>query len=135
MTGIKKHLRVTCAIIERRGQVLAALRSSIMSQPLKWEFPGGKIQSGESPEECLRREISEELGVAVAIIKPLEPASHAYPLVTVTLYPFVCRISSGEVTLNEHAALIWLPPAELPTLDWAAADLPVLTGYLQQLEM
>jgi len=130
----KEHLHVTCAIIERNGQVLAAQRSAAMSLPLKWEFPGGKIQAGESPEECLRREIHEELGITIAITKTMKPATHSYPGMTVTLYPFVCVVSGEKLIRNEHNALIWLPPAELPALDWAAADLPVLAAYLRQLE-
>ena len=130
----KTHLHVTCAIIEHGGRVLAAQRSTSMSLPLKWEFPGGKIQAGESPQECLQREISEELGTILAITSSLRPATHSYPSVTVTLYPFVCRVIGGELTRHEHAALVWLPPAELPSLDWAAADLPVLAAYLRQLE-
>ena len=62
-----RHLRVACAIIERDGRVLAAQRSAAMTLPLKWEFPGGKIEAGESPEECLIRELMEELGVTVLV--------------------------------------------------------------------
>jgi len=127
-------IHVTCAIIERQGLVLAAQRSAAMSLPLKWEFPGGKIRPGESPEACLQREIKEELGVRIAICKPLQPATHIYPAFTVTLYPFICWIADGKLQLNEHAAVAWMPPSALSTLDWSAADLPVLAAYCQQLD-
>lgn len=123
------HIHVTCAIIECSGLVLAARRSAAMSLPLKWEFPGGKIQVGETPEECLRREIVEELGIQVRVEKGLKSATHRYAAVTVTLYPFICAIESGGIILHEHAAVVWLPAEELHTLDWAAADLPVIDTY------
>lgn len=124
-----KHIHVTCAIIEQDGFVLATQRSSTMSMPLKWEFPGGKVNAGESLEDCLRRELNEELGVHVKIERPLLPTTYQYPLFTITLYPFVCSIQSGEVTLHEHAALSWLPPRELRALDWADADVPIVDAY------
>jgi len=124
-----KHIHVTCAIIERDGFVLAAQRSEAMSLPLKWEFPGGKIRSGENPEDCLRREIVEELDVKIAVLHPLQPATHNYPSLTVTLYPFICSIEDGVLKRNEHAAVVWLPPDQLHTLDWSEADLPVLAAY------
>jgi 8-oxo-dGTP diphosphatase len=127
------HIHVACAIIERDGLVLAAQRSAAMALPLKWEFPGGKIDAGESPEECLRREIVEELGMQVRVGKPLAPSTHRYPAFTVTLYPFVCSLEAGEPTLHEHAAVAWLRPEELPTLDWAEADLPVIDAYRLEL--
>ncbi|MFZ5798463.1 MAG: (deoxy)nucleoside triphosphate pyrophosphohydrolase [Desulfobulbaceae bacterium] len=129
----KKHIHVTCAIIERDGSVLAAQRSATMSLPLKWEFPGGKIRNEESPDECLRREIAEELDVEIVACKPLSISTHSYPAITVTLYPFVCTIVAGEIKLHEHAAVTWLPPEKLHQLDWAEADLPVLAAYCQQL--
>jgi 8-oxo-dGTP diphosphatase len=100
-----------------------------MSMPLKWEFPGGKINKGETPEECLVREVREELGVDIHVDGPLRPATHHYPGLTVTLYPFVCTIVSGDIILHEHAACVWLLPAELAGLDWAEADWPVLKAY------
>lgn len=134
LNGIKKHIHVSCAIIERDGRLLAAQRSATMSLPLKWEFPGGKINNEESPEECLKRELFEELGVEVAVCKPLTPVLHHYPKFTVTLYPFVCSIIVGEITLNEHAAIAWLTPLELHTLDWAEADVPLIDNYLNEME-
>jgi 8-oxo-dGTP diphosphatase len=128
----KKHLHVTCAIIEREGLILAAQRSASMSLPLKWEFPGGKIDYGESPEECLRREIVEEMGIQVSVGKSLSATTHNYPTFSVTLHPFVCSIESGEIVLHEHAAIVWLPPEELHSLDWADADLPVIQSYLSE---
>ena len=130
---LREHLHVACAIIERDDLVLAAQRSASMRMPCKWEFPGGKIRSGESPEECLHREIVEELAVEIAISGPLPAATHVYPSLTVTLYPFICAILSGEIKLHEHAAAIWLPPEKLLALDWAEADLPVLAAYCHQL--
>lgn len=127
----EKHIHVTCAIIERDGLVLAAQRSESMSLPLKWEFPGGKIRQGESPKECLAREIGEELGVNVAIASPIKPSTHRYLAVTVTLYPFICCLKEEKPEPIEHAALQWLRPDELHTLDWAEADLPVLAEYLR----
>jgi 8-oxo-dGTP diphosphatase len=127
---VKRHLRVACAIIERDGTVLAAQRSAAMSLPLKWEFPGGKIEAGESPEECLTRELQEELGVTVRIGAALSPATHGYADVTVTLYPFTCRLAGGAVTMHEHHALQWIAPERMAELDWAAADLPVIDEYI-----
>jgi 8-oxo-dGTP diphosphatase len=129
-----KHIHVTCAIIEQDGLVLAAQRSADMSLPLKWEFPGGKINPGELPEECLRRELLEEMGSYVSVGKSLPATTYQYPKFAVTLYPFVCSIASGEIVLHEHAAINWLPAEELPTLDWAEADVPVIESYLAECE-
>jgi 8-oxo-dGTP diphosphatase len=123
-------LHVACAIIENQGLALAAQRGAEMSLPLKWEFPGGKIKNGETPEACLHRELKEELGIAVSVLEELSPATHRYPAFTVTLHPFRCAIASGTLTLHEHAAVLWLQPQELLTLDWAEADLPVIDEYL-----
>ena len=127
---MKRHLHVACAIIEQEGKVLAAQRSAAMSLPLKWEFPGGKIEAGESPEESLIRELKEELGVSVFIGTALSPATHRYTDFTVTLYPFTCRLAGGLVTMHEHHALKWIEPERMPELDWAAADLPVICEYM-----
>ncbi|MEI6209181.1 MAG: (deoxy)nucleoside triphosphate pyrophosphohydrolase [Desulfuromonadales bacterium] len=127
-----KHIQVACAIIERDGLVLAAQRSAVMSLPHKWEFPGGKIDQGESPEECLRRELLEEMSVSIFVGNPLSPGTHQYESFIVTLYPFVCSIVSGEIVLHEHSAIVWLPPQKLSTLNWAEADLPVIRSYIAQ---
>lgn len=127
-----KHFHVACALVERAGLVLAAQRSAAMSLPLKWEFPGGKLEAGESADECLRRELVEELGVTVSVGRPLPPHTHSYDTFTVTLYPFICSIGPETIiSLHEHAAIAWLAPRELHTLDWLEADRPVLETYLQ----
>lgn len=126
-------LDVACALVERDGRLLAVQRSAAMSLPLKWEFPGGKIEPGESPADCLRRELREELGVEVEIGEPLPEVAHDYPDFSVTLHPLRCRIVSGEMTLHEHAEARWLFPSELLTVDWADADLPVLEAWKSRL--
>lgn len=126
-----KNLQVACAIIEQDGMVLAAQRSERMSLPLKWEFPGGKINEQESAETCLVREVMEELCLRVTVGMPLQKVSHAYRDFSVTLYPFICTIAAGALTLHEHKAIKWLPPADLLSLDWAAADHPIITAYLE----
>jgi 8-oxo-dGTP diphosphatase len=130
---MKRHLHVACAIIEQEGLVLAAQRGAMMTLPLKWEFPGGKIEAGETAEECLNRELREELGVSVFIATALSPATHRYPDFTVTLYPFTCRLTGGTVTMYEHHALKWVEPQQMPELDWAAADLPVIREYMDMI--
>jgi len=102
-----------------------------MSLPLKWEFPGGKLEAGESAAECLQREMMEEMGVFIAIGMALPLHTHAYDSFTVTLYPFVCTLESDTITLHEHATMVWLPPEKLHTLDWLEADKPVLKAYAQ----
>lgn len=123
------HIHVTCAIIERDGLILAAQRSASMRMPLKWEFPGGKIEPGEGAEACLHRELMEEMGLGVVVKRAMPPSTHRYPAFTVKLYPFVCAIRSGEIALNEHHAAVWLKPDELPALGWVEADLAVLDAY------
>ena len=103
-----------------------------MTLPLKWEFPGGKIEAGESPEECLHRELREEMAISVEIGRELLPRTHHYPDFIVTLYPYVCQLATAEIELREHAAICWLAPAEVMSLDWAAADLPVIADYLEK---
>jgi 8-oxo-dGTP diphosphatase len=125
----RRTLHVACAIIERAGRVLSVQRGPAMSLPLKWEFPGGKIEPGESPAACLEREVREELGVAIAVGEALPSVAHDYPAFSVVLYPLRCRITAGEPTLHEHAAARWLAPDELYAVDWAAADVPILDAW------
>jgi 8-oxo-dGTP diphosphatase len=125
----RMHIQVTCAIIERNGLVLAARRSRSMRMPLKWEFPGGKIEPGENPEACLHRELMEEMALCVTVKRVMPSLTHAYPAFTVTLHPFVCEILSGEMILNEHHAVAWLKPEELPALDWVEADRTLVATY------
>ena len=129
------NIHVTCAIIERDGLVLAAQRGASMRMPLKWEFPGGKIEPGEGTEASLHRELMEEMGLRVVVKRALPPSTHRYPAFMVKLHPFVCAIRSGKMTLNEHRAVVWLKPDDLPTLDWVEADLAVVEAYRQGLPL
>jgi 8-oxo-dGTP diphosphatase len=105
-----------------------------MSMPLKWEFPGGKIDEGESPEECLRRELHEELEIEASVGQAYPTTTHHYPSFAVTLYPFICKILSGEITLHEHSAMVWLPAEGMHELDWAEADWPIIEEYQKQVD-
>jgi 8-oxo-dGTP diphosphatase len=133
---IKKRIHVSCAIIERDGHILAARRSDSVSMPGKWEFPGGKMKPREEPEDCVQREILEELGLAIKILRPLPPYFHEYKDFEILLYPFICtpvKTKSGEVkklTLKDHSEVRWDRPENLTTLDWAEADIPVLEAYI-----
>lgn len=124
---------VVCAIIERDGLVLCALRSEHMSLPGKWEFPGGKLEANELPEEALIREINEELNIEIKIIEALPIAEHAYvPEKIIQLIPYRCVTVSDETpTPTEHSELRWMKKDELPLLDWAAADIPIVLNYIQ----
>jgi 8-oxo-dGTP diphosphatase len=88
-------LQVTCAIIEHNNKVLICQRSATMKLPMKWEFPGGKIEHGESKEDCLQREIKEELGMIITIDRALKPVEYQYPDFSICLYPF---IANGNLT-------------------------------------
>lgn len=126
---------VCCAIIvDEEGKVLVTQRSSSMALPLKMEFPGGKIEEGESPEECLIREIKEELDVDIEVLSAAKYHEYVYPGFSIRLIPFVCRISGGNISLKEHAAYIWTETSALPDCDWAAADIPVVNDYLDSLK-
>ena len=127
-------LAVVCALIERDGHLLMAQRPAHKHLGGKWEFPGGKVEPGESPEAALHRELDEELGCSVEIIRPLLPHTHAYASVTVHLMPFVARLlpSSGEIRAREHAALRWVPAHDLADLDLPEADRPIIAEYLSR---
>ncbi len=122
---------VTCAlIINSQFQVFATQRSSTMNLPLKWELPGGKIEQNETPEECLIREIKEEINIEIEIIDSLPYNVHTYPSITIKLIPFISTHLKGEITLKEHVNFKWLNTNELLDLDWADADIPILKHYL-----
>lgn len=124
-------IKVTCAlIVNNQNCVLATQRSQTMNLPLKWEFPGGKIEPNETAEDCLIREIKEELNIEIKIIQSLPSNTHAYPKITIELIPFICGHINGEIILKEHAQFKWLHTDELLALDWADADVPIVNHYL-----
>jgi len=120
-------MEVTCAVIMEGDRVLAAQRSDSMAHPLKWEFPGGKLRTGEHPEGCIIREIREELGVEISVIQLLPTVSHVYSDQPVKLIPFVCRILEGTIRLSEHRTFRWVPRDELDQVDWLEADVEVVS--------
>lgn len=129
-----KTVRVVGAVIENAQQeILCALRSENMSLPNVWEFPGGKIEEGEQPEESLIREINEELGCSIKVEELIEQVTHAYPHNSVNLLTYKARIIKGAPQAKEHAQLKWVPRQELNKLDWAPADIPTVKKLLAQI--
>jgi|UniRef100_UPI00404A9DA5 mutator protein MutT len=130
MTANSKPIPVVCALIERDGRVLVAQRPAHKHLPFKWEFPGGKVEPGESAETAIVREIREELGCDFHITRALPRFTHAYAE-TIEMIPFVGRLKpdSPAPQAHEHLALQWLPAEEIAGLDLAAADHPVLAIY------
>jgi 8-oxo-dGTP diphosphatase len=124
-------LDVACAIIEEGSRVLAAQRARTGELALKWELPGGKVRAGESAEQCIIREIREELDLLVEVRARMPAFCHDDRMNPVRLIPFVCTVSSGTVRVLVHNRVLWLEPGELAELDWCPADLPVLHHYLE----
>ncbi|GAA5127899.1 (deoxy)nucleoside triphosphate pyrophosphohydrolase [Luteolibacter yonseiensis] len=120
-------LEVVCGVIEdSEGRFLACLRPAGKHLGGLWEFPGGKIDPGESPDAALVRELKEELAVDVEVGRALTPVVWNYGEITIRLQPFICRIVSGELRALEHEELRWCAPADFPRLPWADADIPIL---------
>ncbi len=112
------------AAIFCQGQVLVAQRSRTMSAPGCWEFPGGKVEPGETPEQALRRELQEELGVTVQVGPELLAAAPLAEEARIRLRVFRCELLEGMPRAREHARLRWLAPDQLRGLRWARPDLP-----------
>lgn len=121
---------VAAVITDDSGRVLLAQRPAHKHLALKWEFPGGKIESGESPETALARELREELGIEIAALRPLPRFTHDYGAVVIALIPFACRLAAGSHAPHphEHIALAWVTVDALDTYDLAPADLPLVAA-------
>ncbi len=105
-----------------------------MHLPLKWEFPGGKVEDDESLEACLKREIKEELSVEIELIEQLPSNFHIYSNIKLELIPFRCSLQTFEIDLLEHSQICWLSIDELQDMDWAEADVPIVNHYIQNIK-
>lgn len=120
-----KHIEVVAAIIQRDGAYFATQRGYGEFEGL-WEFPGGKIEPGESREVALKREIQEELGIDITIDKFLCTTEYDYPSFHLTMHCYICCISSGEIELREHKSARWLTAETLDSVEWLPADKEVI---------
>jgi 8-oxo-dGTP diphosphatase len=124
---------VVCAVLEdEAGRILIAQRPADKHLGLKWEFAGGKVEPGESPETALVREIKEELGCDIVLTAALPRFIHDYGSVAIEMIPFAGQIARGSPAPHprEHVALRWIAPAMARDTDLAPADLPVLASYI-----
>ena len=128
---MKKKVKVVGAVMENeKGQILCALRSPEMALPNLWEFPGGKIEEGEKPEETLVREIEEELECQIEVGELVANIVHEYPTFIINLITYKAKITNGTPIATEHAELRWVPLKDLRTLEWAPADVPTIDALL-----
>jgi 8-oxo-dGTP diphosphatase len=130
----KPIIIVPCAIIEKDGQLFAAQRNTNMSLPLKWEFPGGKVDEGENEIEALHREIMEELSVEIEIGTRLVPTFKEDTHRIICLVPYICHFVSSPIILTEHLQYKWVRLDDVYSLDWATADLDVISTYFNYVE-
>ena len=130
-----KKVEVVAAIIQNQNKYLCCQRPEHKFEYLseKWEFPGGKIELGESKVEALEREIQEELGLALSNILEVLTVVHQYPHFELTMHAFLAKMAGDKIILHEHKAFQWLEAHDLSNLDWAAADIPIVK-YLESKE-
>jgi 8-oxo-dGTP diphosphatase len=128
---IKQVEVVGAVIINPQNEILCALRAQNMTLGGMWEFPGGKIEPGETHQEALVREIREELGCDITVGMFVAECVHEYPNVVVHLITYYAFISSGAPSAREHERLEWLPVEEISGLNWAPADIPTVHQLIQ----
>ena len=128
-----KKIEVVAAIIYFKNKILCVQRAenklSYISK--KFEFPGGKIESGETKEIALKRELIEELSITPKISKSYLTVIHSYPDFELTMHSFICNAQSKELKLNEHISSVWLAINDLEKLDWAEADIPIVKKLIE----
>ncbi|MBK1830560.1 (deoxy)nucleoside triphosphate pyrophosphohydrolase [Verrucomicrobiaceae bacterium R5-34] len=119
-------INVVCAVLmDAEGRWLCCQRPEGKSLAGKWEFPGGKIEPGETAPEALRREIEEELGCLVHVQQELSTVEHHYEDFSIRLTPYLCVLEEGVPVAREHTEIRWVAGTHLAALDWAAADVPI----------
>ena len=124
-----KKVEVVAAIIVHDDKILCVQRgeNKLPYISKKFEFPGGKIESGESEEDTLVRELNEELNITLSRIdQKITTVDHQYPDFRLIMHAYLCEPNSSEITLSEHIDFRWLERSEMDNLNWAAADLPIL---------
>jgi 8-oxo-dGTP diphosphatase len=128
LNGVKLVLVAACALIDPDGRVLLAERPAGRPMAGLWEFPGGKVEAGERPEQTLIRELKEELGITIeeACLAPLTFASHSYPDFHLLMPLYVCRRWEGIVAAQEGQKLAWVRPNRLRDYQMPPADLPLI---------
>ena len=132
---MKITLVAACALVDGDGRVLVAQRPEGKALAGLWEFPGGKVEAGERPEETLIRELDEELGIVVkeACLAPLSFASHPYETFHLLMPLWICRRWEGTLVRKEHQALQWLRPARLRDIPMPPADAPLIPALIDLL--
>ena len=120
-----KSIEVVAAIIHQDGRILATKRGYGDFKGM-WEFPGGKMEAGETEEEAIVREIREELNVGISVERKVCTVEYDYPVFHLTMHCFWCSISDGEMELKEHQSARWLEPSEWESVDWLPADIEVV---------
>jgi 8-oxo-dGTP diphosphatase len=124
-----KTVKVVAAIIRDRDRIFATQRGYGEYKD-GWEFPGGKIEPGETPQQALQREIKEELDTEILVGDLFTVVEHDYPDFHLSMQCFLCTISSGELKLKEHEAAKWLTRDQLDSVDWLPADVKVVEAYM-----
>ncbi|MGP6173496.1 (deoxy)nucleoside triphosphate pyrophosphohydrolase [Corynebacterium sp. A21] len=130
---MKKRINVTGAVLTDGNKILAARRGPGKALAGYWEFPGGKIEAGETPEESLARELQEELLIDASIGEFITTTEHEYDFGIVVLSTYYCTVQNGEPQLTEHEEVRWLSADELHSLEWAPADIPAVELIAKQL--
>jgi 8-oxo-dGTP diphosphatase len=127
-----KVVEVAAGLVYREGRYLIARRNPGVHLAGFWEFPGGKCEAGETLEECLRRELFEELGIRIEVPTPFQIVRHEYDEKIVELHFFHCRIESGQAAAIECAEIRWVSPHELDNFEFPPADRPIIEALRRQ---